>query len=109
MPRFSLPVALIAAAALAATASSAAAETGIEDPRYVACLHGMMSGYGSGLEETFCRGIYDLPSPFYFRCARSLRKGFVDERLRGACEAFFAKAEVEARGGYVRAAPMAAP
>lgn len=67
------------------------------------CLLGMLRGYDSGLDETYCRGQYDLPSPFHFECARRLRIGFESETQRAACARFLTEAADRAVAGQIRA------
>lgn len=72
------------------------------DPRLQSCLIGMMRGYQTGLDETFCRSVYDLPSPFFFKCAQNIRIGFESETERAACVAFLETARDKADAGRVR-------
>jgi len=65
----------------------AAEQSAPADPKLEECLgHVRRGAYPSGLMETWCDAVYDLPSPWTMQCLRYLQDdAFPDALTRQAC------------------------
>ncbi len=61
----------------------------------------MMTGYPTGLDESWCVSEFDLPSAFLIKCSAAQRTGFETLQQREACRVMFQRAADDAATGFV--------
>lgn len=95
-------LAALAAIALLTISGPAQAQDHTSDAQFTACIDGMLRGFENGIEESACRGFYDLPTAYHFYCAQRVRTGFKTDLERDACVRFFESQALAAMRAYVR-------
>lgn len=65
------------------------------------CTTWMLTDYPSGLDETWCRAEFALPSAFLIKCSKAQQIGFSSQTQREACRLMFLRAAGETAAGYV--------
>jgi hypothetical protein len=65
------------------------------------CTSWMLTDYPSGLDETWCRAEFALPSAFLIKCSKAQQVGFSSQTQREACRLMFLRAAGETANGYV--------
>lgn len=92
---------LLAPSADAEPTSSAVTATDAYETRRDTCTNWMLTDYPTGLDETWCRAEFALPSAFLIKCSKAQQVGFTSQTQREACRLMFLRAAGETANGYV--------
>lgn len=92
---------LLAPSAHAEPVSSAMTAADNYETRRDTCTSWMLTDYPSGLDETWCRAEFALPSAFLIKCSKAQQVGFTSKTQREACRLMFLRAAGETANGYV--------